>query len=156
MATYATPADVRGLWIGSGTLPEDNVIQAWIDKAEMLIFSEIIDLEQRLEEDTTGQVEQQLQFVATQMVIRVLRNPDGARQRSRTAGVFTDSVTYGTETIRQPLVIEPEERAMLAGRTSQPKRAFGVDMTETRPPTSPLAGAWINGPTGTAPGEWSP
>lgn len=153
MATYALPADIRALWIGSGTLPEDEVIQAWLDKAEMLIFSEIDDLDALLEQDATGAVADKIKFVSEQMVIRVLRNPDGARQRSRTAGVFTDAVTFGTETIRQALVIEPEERALLAGRSSQPSRAVGIDMIEQAPPTSPLMGAWVNGPTGTAPGE---
>lgn len=153
MATYALPDDVRELWIGSGTLPYDTVIQAWLDKAEMLIFSEIVDLEDRLAEDVTGEVANKVKFVATQMVIRVFKNPDGARQRSQTAGVFTSAITFGSETIRQPLVIEPEERAMLAGRSSAPARAFGVDMIDTPAPISPLLGAWVNGPDGTAPGE---
>lgn len=152
MATHALPEDVRSLWIGSGTLPSNDVIQAWLNKAETLIFSEIDGLEDRLEQDVTGDVAKKIKFVSEQMVIRVFRNPDGARQRSRTAGAFTDAVTFGTETIRQALVIEPEERALLSGRPSKPARAVGIDMIEQPKPTSPLLGAWVNGPAGTAPG----
>lgn len=152
MATISTPADVRALWLGSNPLPKDEIIDAWLEKAEILIASEVEDFDTRLDDDTDGAFTQKVIFVAVQAVMRIFRNPDGVRQKSNTAGSFSEQITWGTETIRQPLVIEPEELAMLTGRETSHYRATGVDMIAEQPTTPDLYHAWVNGPTGQAPG----
>lgn len=152
MATIATVNDIKSRWLGTDQLPADDVIQAWLSDAETLIFSEYPDLTVRLEADTEGILRRNVVYVEVQLTVQALKNPDGVRQRAQTAGTFTDSVTYGTETIQGAMTLTPAHRAMLAGSRT---RHHGIDMTEpTRPATPPLLGAWVNGPRGYAPGEY--
>lgn len=148
MTTYATPADVRALWMGSDQLPDDTIIQAWLDEAEQMIFVEIPSVADRLTDDPDGEWARRVTFVEKQLVLNVMRNPDGIRQRSQTAGSYTDSTTYGSETITQVLDLTPAHRAILTGGG---KRHVGIDMTETATP-HPLDHAWVNGPDWYAPG----
>lgn len=149
MPTLATVEDIKARWLGTEKLPADHVIQAWLDDAETLIFSEYPDLLARLDADEDGYLRRNVIYVEVQLASQALKNPDGVRQRARTAGTFTDSVTYGTETIQSALTLTPAHRAMLAGTRT---RHTGIDMTEHTPTYHPLANAWVNGPTGYAPG----
>lgn len=148
-STWATPYDVRSRWIGSDTLPDNGVIQTWLDDAETLIVAEYPDLPARIADDTTGALLTNVRYVEIQLVSQALKNPDGVRQKSQTAGVFTNSTTYGSETITQAMALTPAHRVLLSGRA---KRAFGLDMTVEAPPPNPLEGAVINGPLGYGPG----
>ena len=149
MATYATPQDVVDPWMGTDKLPEDRVIQAWLNDAETMIFAEFPHLVDNITDDPDGTWESRIKFVEIQLVSQAMRNPDGVRQRSQTAGTFTDAVTYGTETIMQAMQITPAHRSILSGGGS---KHVGIDMIPN-PETHPLASSWVNGPTGMAPGE---
>ncbi|MBV7294926.1 hypothetical protein KRX51_03205 [Corynebacterium sp. TAE3-ERU12] len=146
-ATWTSPEDVRSRWLGSEDLPSSAVIQAWIDDAETLIFAEFPSLQERLTDDPDGTWRARLVYVTTQLTIQALRNPNGIRQRSQTAGDFTDSVTYGSETISGIMQLTPAHKALLNG--AKP-RHVGIDMTVDKT-TPPLAGVWVNGPDGTEP-----
>ncbi|WP_313007324.1 hypothetical protein [Corynebacterium variabile] len=151
MTTYATPADVRDRWLSTTDLPADDVIQLWLDDAEVLIFSEYPKLADQLTDDPDGTWHSRIAYVEVQLVSTALRNPEAVRQASRTAGVFTESTTYGTETLAQSMELTPAHRAMLSGGA---KKHTGFDMTaKPQPHGHPLDHAWVNGPTGTAPGE---
>lgn len=153
MTTYATPANVRDRWLSTSPLPDDGVIQLWLDDAEVLILSEYPQLANRLTDDTDGTWHARIIYVEVQLVSTALRNPEAVRQASRTAGVFTESTTYGTETLAQSMELTPAHRAMLSGGAS---KNVGIDMTApTQSPPNLLGHAWVNGPDGTAPGEWS-
>ncbi|MCK7661974.1 hypothetical protein [Corynebacterium antarcticum] len=147
--TTATPETIRQRWIATTPLPDDEVIQHYLDDAETLIFDEIPDLRDRLAADDAGALTAKLALVEFQMVSQIFRNPDGIRQRSQSAGSYTDQTTYGVETLAGEMVLTPAHRAMLA---SGAKRAYGVDMTAAPHLESPLAGVRINGPLGTGPG----
>lgn len=149
MTTYATPAQIRALWMGSEQLPSDEVIQAWIEQAEALIMIEVPTLIDRLTDDLDGSWAKRTAFVETQMILNVMRNPDGVRQRTQTAGAYTASTTFGSETITQLLDLTPAHRAILAGGGN---RHVGIDMTEEEPRFL-LENAWVNGPNQFAPGS---
>lgn len=149
---YTTPEDIRSRWLSTDPLPDDTVIKAWIEDAETLIFSEVPSLSDQLTDDPEGAWEKRLIYVTVHLVSGVLKNPEGVRQRSQTAGAFTDSVTFGSETIAQAMRLTPMHRAMLT--PSGPKRHSGLDMTAAAQGNSPLTGAVINGPDYLAP-RWS-
>lgn len=152
MAAYTTPADIKARWLSADPLPNDEIIAAWIDDAETLIFSEIPDLADQLQDDPDGSWAKRLTYVTTHLVSGVLKNPEGVRQRSQTAGAFTDSITFGSETIAQAMTLTPMHRAMLTPKGT--KRHSGIDMTTTTPENNPLAGALVNGPDHLTPGRW--
>lgn len=148
--TWAQPRDVRDRWLGTDQLPADEVIQAWLGDAETIIFTEFPALEAKLTDDPDGAWAKRVVFVEVQLATQALRNPDGVRQRSQTAGPLTDAVTYGSETIQASMALTPAHRALLSGSSG---RHVGIDMTATpAAPTTPLDGAWINGPNGYEPG----
>lgn len=148
--TWATPNDVRARWLGTDKLPADAVIQAWLNDAETIVFAEYPALEAKLTDDPTGTWAKRLIFVEVQLATQALRNPDGVRQRSQTAGPLTDAVTYGTETIQASMSLTPAHRALLSGGAG---KHTGIDMTAApAQPTTPLDGAWVNGPNGHDPG----
>lgn len=144
---HATPQDVRSRWVGSDSLPEDDVLEAWLDDAETLIFAEVPSVMSRLTEDPDGTWTRALIYVEVQLVSQVMRNPDGVRQRAQTAGTFTDSVTFGVETIAQAMTLTPAHRSILTGGGN---KHVGIDMTPTMP-EHPLGTAWVNGPDNLAP-----
>ncbi|WP_312715474.1 hypothetical protein [Corynebacterium flavescens] len=151
MATYATPDDVRRRWLSSTPLPADETIQSWLDDAEVLIFAEFPKLADSLTTDPDGTLRTRVIYVEVQLVSTALKNPEAVRQNSRTAGVFTESTTYGTETLSQAMELTPAHRAMLSGGA---KKHTGFDMT-AKPSAliNPLAHAWVNGPDESAPGQ---
>lgn len=144
---YATPQDVKDRWVGTDTLPGDNVLEAWLDDAETLIFAEVPGIIDKVTADPDETWTRRLIYVEAQLVTQVMRNPDGVRQRAQTAGTFTDSVTYGTETIAQAMSLTPAHRSILTGGGN---KHVGIDMTPDLP-QHPLDYAWVNGPT--PPGE---
>lgn len=149
--TYAKPSDISDRWLSSTPLPKDETIQKWLDDAEVLIFAEFPELATRLLDDRDGLWASRIVYVENQLVSTALKNPDAVRQSSRTAGVFTEANTYGTETLSQAMELTPAHRAMLSGRA---KKHSGFDMTGSTPSTVPdLTGAVINDARWGAPGE---
>lgn len=149
MGTWATPVDVEARWASNAPLPDADIIQAWLDDAEMLVFAEIPDLADRVTNDATGQWQKRLIFVEVQLASQALRNPDGVRQHSFTSGEFTNSTTFGSETISQFMQLTPAHRALLSVGGG---RHVGIDMTVPEPEVDPLEGVWVNGPAGYTPG----
>lgn len=151
MATYATPDDVRSRWLSSTALPSEDTIQLWLDDAEVLIFSEYPTLTESLTNDPDGSLRSRVIYVEVQLVSTALKNPEAVRQNSRTAGTYTESTTFGTETLSQAMELTPAHRAMLSGGA---KKHRGFDMTaKPAHPPNPLEGAWVNGPANLAPGN---
>lgn len=100
MATEWTfPEDILKDWIGEGKpVGEDVTIGRWIARAERLIRREFPDIGSRLQSGAEPDLLDTLRDVTSSMVIRVLRNPEGYRQTSRTDGSFTGSVTFAGDT----------------------------------------------------------
>lgn len=138
MASWATPDDVTGSWIGEGAPTNNALIQKWIDRAEREIRFRVPDLQARVEAEAnltpakTDLMETVID-VAVAMVTRVFRNPEGIRQANVTTGPFTESRTYGGD-VPGGLGITADELAKLQGARGG---AFTVSMI---PSSSPFFG----------------
>lgn len=150
---WASAADVKSRWIGSTALPEDVIIESWLDDARTVIEAEYPDLDDRLAEATDNVLSRRVVYVQRSLVMSALANPDGVRQAATTTGPFSEQITYGTETLSQAMALTAEHRAMLSPGAGG--KAFQIDMVPKRAPGQhPLAGAWVNGPDRLAPGAW--
>lgn len=114
MATWTAPADVLASWIGEDapdSVEEQAVIEVWLGRAERFLRREVSDLQERID---AGEVDllETAKDVVVSMVIRLFRNPDGARTRQETAGSYSGMVSYAGETPGQ-LYIEARELASL-------------------------------------------
>jgi hypothetical protein len=129
---WTDPDDVTDAWIGEGAPTDLSLIQVWIDKAEREVTYRVPDLLVRI---GTGDFDLQIvKDVVVAMVTRVFRNPEGIRQRSSTAGPFTEAATYGGNTPGL-LALTDEELTKLQARTPG---AFTIDMIPATSPFSPL------------------
>ena len=138
MASWATPDDVTGSWIGDGAPTNNSLIQKWIDRAEREIRFRVPDLQARVDaeaalEPAKTDLMETVIDVAVAMVTRVFRNPEGIRQANVTAGPFTESRTYGGD-VPGGLGITADELAKLQGARGG---AFTVSMI---PSSSPFFG----------------
>ena len=117
---WATVQDVRDRWL-DGDLPyTDGQLQTLIDDAEDVIAAEFRNLDQSI---ATGDVTvNRVVRVVSRMVNRVLRNPEGLRQRQETRGSFTGQVTYGGDNPGE-LFLSEDDRRDLGGRAGR-GRAF--------------------------------
>lgn len=138
MASWATPDDVTGSWIGEGAPTNTALVQKWIDRAEREIRFRVPDLQARVEAEAnltpakTDLMETVID-VAVAMVTRVFRNPEGIRQANVTTGPFTESRTYGGD-VPGGLGITTDELSKLQGSRGG---AFTVSMI---PASSPFFG----------------
>lgn len=134
MASWTTPADVTGSWIGGDVPTDDAQIQKWIDKAEREIKFRVPDIQIRIDAEAprTDLLETAKDVVAA-MVVRVFRNPEGIRQTNLTSGPFTTSKTYGGD-VPGGLGLTDDELAKLQGQRGG---AFSVNLI---PSWSPFAG----------------
>jgi len=136
MATWTTPADVTGAWIGEGAPTDTGKIQKWIDKAEREIRYRVQDVQERIDAEaaeTPARTDllETTKDVVVSMVMRVFRNPEGIRQVNETTGPFTSSRTYGGD-VPGGLGITDDELAKLQGKRGG---AFAIDLI---PSTSPF------------------
>lgn len=136
---WSTPGDVRDAWIGEGLPDDDGLIGTWLGKAEREMRFRVPDLAERVEADSSGELRATAVDVAVSMVMRVLRNPEGIRQRNITTGPYTGSETYGGD-VPGGLALTDDELAKLRGVRS--RGAFTVDLI---PPSSPFSPAYPHG-----------
>lgn len=95
---WTSPQRIRDMWLGK-PLPatSDPAIELWIARAERLIRREFPDIQDRLDKAEEPDLLETIRDVVTAMVSRVLRNPEGFRQITRTDGNFSASATTGGE-----------------------------------------------------------
>lgn len=123
MAAYATAADVKARWIGSDSLPSDAQIETFLDDAEDTILREFPDVPDRITGGTLPA--SRVRKVAARMVIRFLRNPEGAVSVAQTTGPFSESVTRSSEAPGE-VALTDEDRADLRPAATG-RRAFSID-----------------------------
>lgn len=120
-------------WIGYDTPTDENLITAWLGKAERMIRQRVPGLVERIEAGEPDLLDN-VRDVVIAMVTRVFRNPEGLRSVNSTSGDLAESITFGGET---PGVLEilPAELAALTGGRRGYRRAGGLSMI---PPYSPF------------------
>lgn len=139
--SWTTPDDVIDAWIGDDAPDDVMKIRLWLDKAERELRRRVPDLQARIDAEAglvppVTELLETAKDVAVAMVIRIFRNPTGARQRSgtTTTGPFAETTS---ETVggNNPGVLEPtsDELSKLLGVSVS--GAFTVSMI---PVTSPF------------------
>lgn len=120
--SWTQPADITTRWLGTTSLPTDSQLDTLIGDAEDIISVTFSDIQARI--DATTLPLERVVRVASNMVMRYLRNPDGMRQTSTTTGPFTNSATYGGD---EPgtMYMTDKERDDLSGVSQS--GAFSVD-----------------------------
>ena len=139
MASWTTPADVTGAWIGPGAPTDTALLEKWVAKAEREIKYRVPDIQTRIsaeaaETPARTDLLDTAKDVVVAMVTRVFRNPEGIRQANVTTGPFTESRTYGGD-MPGGLAMTDDELAKLQG--IRQRGAFTVSMI---PVSSPFAG----------------
>lgn len=124
MALLWTSADdVSSRWLGDDLPATPAQIATLLEDAEDTILREFPDVPDRV---TGGTLPiSRVRKVAARMVIRLLRNPTGARSIAETTGPFSGSVTHGGETPGE-IYLTDEDRADLRP-ASTGRRAFTID-----------------------------
>jgi hypothetical protein len=129
MASWVTPAEVIGSWIGGGAPSDQVLIQVWIDKAERAVRTQVPNLMSRIDAEAEEDPPRKdlldvARDVVVAMVTRVFRNPEGLRQTNTTTGPFSEMRTYGGDT-PGVLGLTDEEFQALSGTRGG---AFEIDL----------------------------
>lgn len=132
MASWTSPDDVTGAWIGEGAPTDTAKLQKWIDKAEREIVYRVPDIQARIDAESpaTGLLETAKDVVVA-MVTRKFDNPRNVRQRNVTTGPYTSSETMGGDI---PGDFTPTEGELAKLQAVQSSGAFTVSMIPTTSP----------------------
>lgn len=139
--SWTSPTDVTDAWIGDDAPDDVAKIQLWLDKAERELRRRVPDLQARIDAEAglvppVTELLETAKDVAVAMVIRIFRNPTGARQKSdtTTTGPFANT-TMETVGGNNPGVLEPtsDELSKLLGVSDS--GAFSISLI---PSTSPF------------------
>lgn len=132
MASWTSPDDVTGAWIGEGAPTDSTKVQKWIDKAEREIVYRVPDIQTRIDAEApaTGLLETAKDVVVA-MVTRKFENPRNVRQRNVTTGPYTSSETMGGDI---PGDFTPTEGELAKLQAVQSSGAFTVSMIPTTSP----------------------
>ena len=125
---WINSTDINNRWTSADNAPSSHVVDARIVDAETLVRWEFPDIDDRLAEDGAEPLLERVRFVVTQMVLRVLRNPEGVRSRTSQTGPFSETTTIGGDDPGSPWMTA-EERSMLSRSPGSPRpSAFSVDL----------------------------
>lgn len=142
MSEWATVIDVKDRYIGGDLPASDSEIQVLLDDAEDIVRREVPNVDDLiLSEDIP---EARMRRVLANMVIRVLRNPDGYRSTNLTSGPFTQGYTWAGDNPGTLTLTDEDKDDLMPGIGGQ--RAFSVDMM---PDTAGVEGPWFRGIDGT-------
>ena len=128
---YADQADVKDLWddYTEAAIPK---IQSRIGKASRLVDNRTpliggLTVAQRVA--ASPEFADTVKDVVVEMVLRVLRNPEGARQKSVTVDDATESTTIDSALSSGEMFISDDELADLMGIKKAPSRAKAFTIT---------------------------
>lgn len=146
MGLWAFADDVLERWPGSNPPTNDLLVEVLVGDVEVLIQAKFPDIVERLEEEP--ELRRRLVTVISQVVIRLLRNPDGVRSES------ADDVSFTYSANPEYLTLTSSELALLSVDGRGLQKAFTINPTPIVDEVTPLAGAWVNGPLGMEPSGW--
>lgn len=116
-SSYATPQDVAA-GFRPLTDPEALIVPTLLERAEAILLATVPSVPARIDSGTLSKGV--VVAVEAAMVERVLRNPGGRRQESRTLGDFTDSWTIDDAVSSGALSVSGAEVALLAPAPPRP------------------------------------
>lgn len=119
--SWATFEDVTVRWVGPGVPTDEALVEALIADAEQVILASYPAIQDRITANTLPLA--RVTLVVTQMVSRVLRNPEGLTSWQQTTGPFSQARSYGQTT---GLYLTDDEIRMLAPVTKG--KAFEIDL----------------------------
>lgn len=123
---WTESADVTKRWIGDDPLPATpEQIETLLEDAEDTILREFPDVAERIAATPPTLTEARVKKVASRMVLRFLRNPEGFRTATETTGPFSENRTF-TGNAPGEIVLTDEDRADLADGSGR-KRAFTIN-----------------------------
>lgn len=124
---WTSAADVISSWIGEDAPTDEALVDKWIAKAERLVRSEVVGIQDRIDSATEPDLLENASDVVTDMVSRKFRNPEGLRTIQETTGPFSGSRTYGGN---EPgaLYLTEDEIKKLSVSVATGQRAFSVSM----------------------------
>lgn len=132
---FAAFEDVEAIW---RPLSDDEaaVAGAWIDQASQQIRDEVpdidgLDVDERLAAGSLSQ--DTVRYVVARMVLRVMMNPGGNRQQSRTVDDYSESFTVDSARASGELFISDRELRRLMGVRSGKGQAFSLDTAPDSP-----------------------
>lgn len=147
MGEWAEVADVKDRWVGEGFPDEADTVATLLDDAERTVVWEYPNIADRLVDDDTAEEDlpddplpvERLRMVLCRMVIRHLRNPEGARQIGESEGPFSRNRTLAGDRPGE-LALTDEERRMLGYLAGSPEqKAFTV------PQATPTGHVYLGG-----------
>lgn len=92
--SWATPQDILDRWVGSDLPTDLDLVQALINDAEAVILAEYPKIQDRIDDDELSIAT--VVMVASRMVSRLLRNPEGLTYWQQTTGPFGQARNFGT------------------------------------------------------------
>ena len=129
MDPFADVQDVVSIWRPLSDA-EVLVCVAWIDQASQQVRDEVpdvdgLDVDERVAAGSLSP--DTVRSVVARMVLRVLRNPEGARQRSQTVDDYSESITVDGSLSSGEMFISAREMSRLIGAKGDSSQAFSVD-----------------------------
>lgn len=121
-------------WIGDDQpYGMEETIGRWIGRAERLLRREFPTLPQRLANpDREPDLQDTVKDVLSAMVTRVIRNPEGIRQRQETDGSFTGSITYSGDMPGELYLTDSERDSLREPDKPRIGQAFNISMMPAR------------------------
>lgn len=141
MEPFADVQDVAAIWRPLSDA-ETVLAASWISEASQQVRDEVpdvdgLDVDERVAAGVLSAAT--VRSVVARMVLRVLKNPEGARQRSQTVDDYSESITVDGSLSSGEMFISPREMARLLGSRGGSVSAFSVD---TAPAQALLGGPW--------------
>ncbi|WIB25817.1 Gp19/Gp15/Gp42 family protein [Curtobacterium sp. MCSS17_015] len=128
LAPFAEPDDVAAVW-GELTGDQEALVEAWLGQASNQL--RMIARQRGADADTLVESDPLIGAIMRDAVVnsvkRVLMNPEGYRQLSRTKGPFTESGTIDTALSTGMIYIAPADIAGLFPASRQRFRSFRVN-----------------------------
>jgi hypothetical protein len=127
MSTWTTPQDVIDRWVGNDVPDDEDLVQALIDDAEIVILSAYPGIQNRIDSGALDQA--RVTLVTVRMVQRLLRNPEGLNAWQQVTGPFSQQRSFSDSDIW----MTSQEKLILAPANSG--KAFEIDQgSSARPP----------------------
>ena len=123
MAVSVEPADIESVWRPL-TAAEDAIIPGLSDHAWIRIKAGVPGIEDNLAASSVS--EATLKSVMVSMILRVLKNPDSARQISKSADDWSKSLTLDEVISSGELYLSEAERLLLLPPTETPNYGMYV------------------------------